>query len=160
MGLEVCKDLKVSINPPAKSPTWWAKCSAESVHGERKSQKQSQGRGFPQPPQAIAPHGLQRQGQMRSLPGLEECPLWMGDSVPGCTQLVDFSSSLEKTRKNMSDTKEASLRRTPITTFTSVLTVRSQTPDMGAPRLPSFTRIHRAFTEQTLGIQRCIILDP
>lgn len=31
-----------------------------------------------------------------SLPGPVECPLWMGEFVPGCTQLVDFSSSLWK----------------------------------------------------------------
>ena len=52
----------------------------------------------------------------------------MGDAVPGCTQQVDFSSSLEKTKANMSEVKEASLSRTPITTITSVPTIQPQTP--------------------------------
>lgn len=52
----------------------------------------------------------------------------MGDAVPGCTQLVDFSSSLEKTQTNMSEVKEVSLSTIPITTITSVLTVHSRTP--------------------------------
>lgn len=86
------------------------------------------------------PRWLQRQGQTSSLPGLEQYPLWMGDSVPGCNQLVDFSSSLQETNKKVSDTREASLSRTPISKVTSTLSVQSQTPETGHPHCRSFRK--------------------
>lgn len=43
-----------------------------------------------------APSWVESISQPLGKPGQEECPLWMGDAVPGCTQQVDFSSSLMK----------------------------------------------------------------